>query len=99
MKSVEEIVDLYKERREALGPVLQQMAEVRRLANGDVIVPLSELDRTTRSSVANLFVTGLEQMSMRSASTLASCYFPALREGQDRSMKLARDRKRAIEAM
>ena len=99
MKSVEEIVDLYKERREALGPVLQQMAEVRRLANGDVIVPLSELDRTTRSSVANLFVTGLEQMSMRSASTLASCYFPALREGQDRSMKLARDRKRAMEAM
>lgn len=99
MKTVEEIVDLYKERRDALGPVLQQMIEVRRLANGDVIVPLSELDRTTRSSVANLFVTGLEQMSMRSASTLASVYFPALREGQDRSMKLARDRKRAMEAM
>jgi len=99
MKSVEEIVDLYKQRREAAGPVLQQMREVRRLANGDVVVPLSELDRTTRSSVANLFITGLEQMSMRSASTLASVYFPALREGQERSMKLARDRKRAMEAM
>jgi hypothetical protein len=99
MKTVEEIVDLYRERREGLGPVLQQMIEVRRLANGDVIVPLSELDRTTRSSVANLFVTGLEQMSMRSASTSPSCYFPPLREGMDRSMKLARDRKRAMEAM
>jgi hypothetical protein len=99
MKTVEEIVDLYKERREAHGPIFEQMREVRRLANGDVIVPLSELDRTTRSSVANLLVTGLEQMSMRSASTLASVYFPALREGMDRSMKLARDRKRAMEAM
>jgi hypothetical protein len=99
MKTVEEIVDLYKSRREAIGPILRQMMEVRHLANGDVVVPLSELDRTARSSVANLFVTGLEQMSMRSASTSPTCYFPPLREGQDRSMKLARDRKRAIESI
>ena len=56
MKSVEEIVDLYKERREAQGPILQQMREIRRLANGEIIVPLSELDRSARSSVANLFI-------------------------------------------
>jgi len=38
-------------------------------------------------------------MSMRVASTMPSPYFPALREGQDRSMKLARDRKRAMLAI
>jgi hypothetical protein len=75
------------------------MREVRQLANGDVIVPLNELDRNTRSSVANLLVQGLDQMSMRVSSTMPSPYFPALREGQDRSMKLARDRKRAMLAI
>ena len=96
MKTVEEIVALYKERYEAKGPVLAQMREVRSLANGDVIVPLNELDKNTKTSVANLLVQGLDQMSMRAASTMPSPYFPALREGNDRSMKLARDRKRAM---
>jgi hypothetical protein len=99
MKSVEEIVDLYRERHQNLGPILQQMREVRRLANGEVVVPLSELDRTARSSVANLFIQGLDQMSMRVTSTSPTPYFPALREGQDRSMQLARDRKRAMLSM
>jgi len=96
MKTVEEIVALYRDRHTTLGPVLQQMREVRRLANGEVVVPLSELDRTARSSVANLFVQGLDQMAMRVTSTQPSPYFPALREGQDRSMQFARDRKRAM---
>ena len=96
MKTVEEIVALYKDRVETQGPVLRQMREVRQLANGDVIVPLNELDRNTKSSVANLLVQGLDQMSMRVSSTMPSPYFPALREGQDRSMKMARDRKRAM---
>jgi hypothetical protein len=96
MKSVEEIVALYKERYEAKGPILGQMREVRTLANGEVVVPLSELDRNARSSVANLLVQGLDQNSMRVASTMPTPYFPALKEGNDRSMKMARDRKRAM---
>jgi hypothetical protein len=96
MKSIEEIVDLYRQRVTAQGPVLSQMRQVRQLANGDVVVPLNELDRNTKSSVANLLVQGLDQMAMRVSSTMPVPYFPALREGQDRSMKLARDRKRAM---
>ena len=96
MKSIEEIVDLYRQRVTAQGPVLSQMRQVRQLANGDVVVPLNELDRNTKSSVANLLVQGLDQMSMRVASTMPVPYFPALREGQDRSMAMARDRKRAM---
>lgn len=99
MKTVEEIVDLYRDRLDAQGPVLQQMRQVRQLANGDVIVPLNELDRNTKSSVANLLVQGLDQMSMRVSSTMPSPYFPALREGQERSMQMARDRKRAMLAL
>ena len=96
MKSIEEIVDLYRQRVKAQGPVLSQMRQVRQLANGDVVVPLNELDRNTKSSVANLLVQGLDQMAMRVSSTMPVPYFPALREGQDRSMAMARDRKRAM---
>jgi hypothetical protein len=99
MKSVEEIVALYKERYEAKGPVLEQMREVRNLANGDIIVPLNELDRNMKTSVANLLIQGLDQMSMRVSSTMPTPYFPALREGQERSKNMARDRKRAMLAI
>ena len=72
MKSIEEIVALYNHRRRSLGPVHQQMQKVRELANGDIIVPLNELDRNAKSSVANLLVQGLDQMSMRVSSTMPS---------------------------
>ena len=96
MKSVEEIAELYKERLNARGPILSKMREVRNLANSDVIIPLNELDKNARSNVANLLVQGMDQLSMRITSTMPTPYFPALREGQDRSMKIARDRKRAM---
>lgn len=96
MKSVEEIAALYKERLNTKGPIMQKMREVRNLANSDVIIPLNELDKNARSNVANLLVQGLDQLSMRITSTMPTPYFPALREGNERSMKIARDRKRAM---
>lgn len=99
MITVEEIVALYREREEAQGPILQQMRDVRELANGDVVVPLNELDRNAKASVANLLVQGLDQMSMRVSSTMPSPYFPPLREGSERAKELARNRKRAMLSM
>lgn len=99
MITSEEILELYKDRLNAQGPLLNQMREVRRLANGDIIVPLNELDKNTKSSVANLLVQGLDQMSMRVASTMPTPYFPPMREGNDRSMGLSRDRNRAMLAI
>jgi len=96
MITAEEVVALYKARLKAQGPVLQRMREVRNLANGDVVVPLNELDRNAKSSVANLLVQGLDQMSMRVSSTMPMPYFPPLREGNERARNLARDRKRAM---
>jgi hypothetical protein len=94
--TTEEIVALYEQRRRAQGPVQEQMRRVRDLANGDVIVPLNELDKNAKASVANLLVQGLDQMSMRVASTMPSPYFPAVREGSDRSKGSAKMRKRAM---
>lgn len=99
MISADDIVAIYKSRREAQGPVFNQMREVQALANGDVIVPLNELDKTAKSSVANLLVQGLDQMSMRVSSTMPTPYFPPLREGQERAKQLAKTRKKAMLAI
>lgn len=96
MRSPEEIVELYHQRRTAAGPVHEQMRRVRDLANGDVIVPLNELDRNAKTNVANLLVQGLDQTSMRVASTMPSPYFPPVKEGSENSKKFARMRKKAM---
>jgi hypothetical protein len=72
------------------------MRRVRELANGDVVVPLNELDRNAKANVANLLVQGLDQMSMRVASTMPSPYFPPVKEGQEKAKQMARMRKKAM---
>ena len=75
------------------------MRRVRELANGDVIVPLNELDKNAKASVANLLVQGLDQMSMRVSSTMPTPYFPPIKEGSERSKSSARQRKKAMMAI
>ena len=96
MRSLDEIVELYHQRRLAAGPVHEQMRRVRDLANGDVVVPLNELDRNAKTNVANLLVQGLDQMSMRVSSTMPNPYFPPVKEGSENAKKMARMRKKAM---
>jgi hypothetical protein len=72
------------------------MREVRDLANGDVVIPLSELDRNARTNVANLLVQGLDQTSMRIASTMPMPFFPPIKQGNIDSQEMARLRKKII---
>lgn len=92
----EEIVHLYEQRKISAGPLHEQMRRVRDLANGDIVIPLNELDKNARSSVANLLVQGLDQMSMRVASTMPTPYFPPMREGSEKSKANGRIRKNAM---
>jgi hypothetical protein len=72
------------------------MRRVRDLANGDVVVPLNELDRNAKTNVANLLVQGLDQMSMRVSSTMPQPFFPPIKEGSEQAKKFARMRKKAL---
>jgi len=99
MLPAEEIVALYLQRKRSMGPIKEQMRQVRELANGDVVVPLNELDKNAKTSVANLLIQGLEQMSMRVASTMPTVYFPPTKEGSERSKSNSRQRKNAVLAM
>ena len=69
MKTVEEIVAIYSARSQASDGTKSRMRDLRDYYNGDVIVPLPELNSDEQSAVANLLAQGLDQTAMRIAST------------------------------
>lgn len=94
-KSPEQILTLYRQRKTAKGPLLAKMEEVRRHYNGDVVVPLPELDRSERPAVANLLAQGLDQSAMRMASVMPDVIYPADRPGFKSSEETARIKRNA----
>ncbi|TSA57461.1 MAG: hypothetical protein D4R39_02335 [Methylophilaceae bacterium] len=93
--SVDEIAQLLFDRQALQGPMIENMRQLRDTYNGDLVIPLPEMDRREKSAVANLITTGLDQTAMRIASTMPSVYYPALEDGNRASEKRASTRKRA----
>jgi hypothetical protein len=89
------ISDLYARRRLARGPELARMAEVQQMYDGQLVVPLPELNKNERSSIPNRVKTGLTQFSERIASVVPNIWCPPLRPGIESSERRARDRRRA----
>jgi len=94
-RTVEEIVELLRIRQLAQGPMLAKMREIKSAYEGDVIIPLPELDQANKPAVANLLNQGLDQMSMRVASVMPDVYYPPVRPGIEKSEKAARIRRLA----
>lgn len=95
MKTIEQIVALYEERRIAAGPMRSRAIEVRDTYNGDLAVPLPELDEAERVAVANLAQLGIDQTSQRIASVMPAAFWPSMRPGQA-SERRARIRKETM---
>lgn len=93
--TAEQIVTLYQQRKRDRSPYINQMDDVRRHYNGDVVVPLPELDDMEKPAVANLVAQGIEQFSMRVASVMPDVSFPALRPGIQTSEDKAYQRRMA----
>tara|TARA_R110002049_G_scaffold2127_1_gene15393 strand:- start:290 stop:1987 length:1698 start_codon:yes stop_codon:yes gene_type:complete len=72
------------------------MREVRDYYNGDVIIPLPELDSNEKSAVANLLSQGLDQTAMRIASTSPDIYCPPVDTKTKRARDNATIRRKAI---
>jgi len=94
-KAAGQIVMMYQERRMSRSGIFKRMAEVRDHYNGDVIVPLPELDEAERPAIPNLIAQGIDQFSMRVASVLPDIQYPALRNGIQASENKAHDRRMA----
>ena len=87
MKTVEEIINIHTTRSRINDDAKAKMRNVRDYYNGDIVVPLPELDSDEQSAVANLLAQGLDQTAMRIASTSPDIYCPPT----DASTKRARD--------
>ena len=95
MKSAEDIVSLYIQRKKDRAPLINRMDEARRHYNGEIVVPLPELDDIEKPAIANLIAQGIDQFSMRIASVMPDVSFPALRPGFQVSEDKAYERRMA----
>ena len=96
MKSAEEIVELYYARKNAHAGVKDRMRHIRDHYNGDVVVPLPEIDSTESAAVANLLAQGLDQTAMRVASVLPDIVCPPDNETSKQAQKYAQIRRKAM---
>lgn len=86
--SVESIDAMLRERRADRGLYDESLRAIRDAYNGDVVIPLPEMDRAEIPVVANLVSLGLDQQAARIASTSPDVYYPPLRPG----IKVSEDR-------
>ena len=91
-----EIVALYHARRKLHQRRITQMEEVKKAYEGDLELPLPELDRSERPMVANLISQGIDQTANRIVSTMPNVTCPPVRPGFDVHEQNAEDRRQAI---
>tara|TARA_B000000609_G_C24182362_1_gene360085 strand:+ start:3872 stop:5635 length:1764 start_codon:yes stop_codon:yes gene_type:complete len=96
VKTVDEIISIYTSRSQAADGAKNRMRVLRDYYNGDVIVPLPELDSDEQSAVANLLAQGLDQTAMRIASTSPDIYCPPVDTKTKRAKDNARIRRQAL---
>ena len=75
MKSVDEILALYKQRVSFYGPMHSKMRLIQSIYNGTAEVPLPDMERSEMPSVPNLLASGVDQMAGRIASVTPNVIF------------------------
>lgn len=90
-----EVISLWQNRKRDRGALFGRMDEIRRHYNGDIIVPLPELDDMEKPAIPNLIAQGIDQFAMRVASTMPDVSYMPLRPGIQASENKARDRRLA----
>jgi hypothetical protein len=96
VKTIDEIVAIYSARSQASDDIKSRMRNLRDYYNGDVIVPLPEINSDEQSAVANLLAQGLDQTAMRIASTRPDIFCPPTNPSKKRSQENASIRRKAI---
>lgn len=96
MRTRDEIVDLYFDRRNRNANAKNRMRDLRDHYNGDVIVPLPEIDQAEQAAVANLLAQGMDQTAMRINSVLPDIICPPTDDTSQKARKYAAIRRRAM---
>jgi len=94
-KAAAQVVTMYQERRKDRGGLFSKMEDIRRHYNGDIIIPLPELDDMEKPAIPNLIAQGIDQFAMRVASVIPDISYMPVRPGIQVSENRARDRRLA----
>ena len=95
--SGEAIIQLYKERKANEGQEIDRMRTLRDHYNGDIVIPLPEMDKQEQAFTANIIANGLDQTAQRISSTLPTVWYPPVDNANDASRNRARTRTLATQ--
>jgi hypothetical protein len=91
-----DLVMAYEARRRSCGAHIARMIDVQRMYDGDIVIPLPELDENERPAVANLLLQGVDQLGMRASSVGPDLDFPSASPGSDAADETARHKRKAV---
>jgi hypothetical protein len=96
MKTVSEIIDLYKQRVNFYGPVHSRMKMIQSIYNGTMEVPLPDMEQNSMPSTPNLLAAGVDQMAGRITSVVPSVNFASAKPGVRQYDRIAQTASRVI---
>ena len=96
MKTVDEILSLYKQRVSFYGPVQSRMKMIQSIYNGTMEVPLPDMEQNAMPSSPNLLAAGVDQMAGRITSVTPSIAFSSYNPGVRKYDRIAQSASRTI---
>lgn len=97
MRTPDQIVSAWRARKNQMAKVLTAGEQLRRVYNGEWLIPLPELERAEKQSVANLIQAGIDQHALRIASVVPGIICPPLKATKQATDR-ADDRRLALQA-
>lgn len=96
MRSPQQVLALHDERARDKGMLLGRMHEIRDAYNGDIAIPLPEMDRNEKRSTANLVQQAVDGTSLRIASTMPDLHVPPVKPNMTKHEENADQRRKTI---
>lgn len=96
-RNADTILALYQQRKRAQARELGMAEALKRVYNGEHLIPLPEIERAEKASVANLIQAGIDQHALRIASVLPGIICPPLKPTKSAIAK-ADDRRLTLQA-
>lgn len=89
MRAPDDILSLYKTRKASYAGLHAKMQQIADIYNGEVVVPLPDMEREENPSIPNLLQQGIDQMAGRITSVIPSVSFSPARPGVRKSQRNA----------
>lgn len=96
MRSVNEILSLYRERVKYYGPLQGKMRTIQSIYNGSAQIPLPDMEDAEHPSVPNLLAQGVDQMAGRVSSVVPTVTFTAKATSSRSDVRRAQTASRVV---